>query len=92
MPTTKQVKSTVCASAAAATALSPRRPISARSLVIMAIWPSCVSAIGSASFTVSAISARQRLLPAGASPAAAIVPGMVMAGNIVRRAVREVTI
>ena len=86
MPTTNIVNSTVCASAAAATALSPRRPISARSLVIMAIWPSCVSAIGSASLTVSVNSSRQILLSAGAAPTACIAPGMVMARTIVGRA------
>ena len=38
--------------------LSPRRPINARSVVIMAIWPSCVSAIGHASLIVSIMSVR----------------------------------
>ena len=86
IPTTNTVNSTVCASAAAATALSPSRPISARSLVIMAIWPSCVSAIGSASLTVSVNSARQSAVPAGALASAAdMTPGMVMARTIIGR-------
>ena len=53
IPKVKVTKNTVCASAAAATASSPRRPISARSVVIIAICPSCVSAIGTASLSVS---------------------------------------
>jgi hypothetical protein len=36
--------------------------------------------------TVSVISARQIVLPAGAAPAAGIAPGIVMARTIVRRA------
>ena len=53
MPKVKLMKKTVCASAAAATATSPSRPINARSVVIIAICPSCVSAIGTASLSVS---------------------------------------
>ncbi len=53
MPKVKVMKNTELASAAAATAPSPRRPTSARSVVIIAICPSCVSAIGTASFSVS---------------------------------------
>ena len=59
--------STICASAAAATTSPPRRPTSARSVVIIATWPSCVSAIGRASRTVSVSSARQSAQPAGAA-------------------------
>ncbi len=55
----KAVNSTLCASAAAATALLPSRPISARSTVIMAICPSWVSASGPASLTVPISSSRQ---------------------------------
>ena len=43
MPKVKVTKNTVCASAAAATASSPSRPISARSVVMIAICPSWVS-------------------------------------------------
>ncbi len=53
MPKVKLTKNTVCASAAAAMASLPRRPIIAMSVVIIAIWPSCVSASGTASFSVS---------------------------------------
>ena len=56
MPKVKLTKSTVCASDAAATASAPRRPIMAMSVVIIAICPSWVSAIGTASFSVSASS------------------------------------
>ena len=71
MPTVKAANSTVCASAAAASAASPSRPISTRSVVIMAIWPSWVSAMGAASRTVSASSARQRPTRPGPSARAA---------------------
>ena len=54
IPKVKLMKNTVWASAAAATAASPSRPIRARSVVIIAICPSCVSAIGTASLSVSA--------------------------------------
>ncbi len=57
MPKVKLTKKTVCASDAAATASVPKRPISAMSVVIIAICPSCVSAIGTASFSVSPSSA-----------------------------------
>ena len=53
MPNVKLTKNTVEASAAAATAWSPSRPTSARSVVIIAICPSWVSAIGTASRDVS---------------------------------------
>ena len=56
MPKVKLTNSTVCASDAAATASAPRRPIMAMSVVIIAICPSWVSAIGTASFSVSASS------------------------------------
>ncbi len=71
MPTVKAANSTVCASAAAASAASPRRPISTRSVVIMTIWPSWVSAIGTARRTVWASSARQRPPSAGTVASAA---------------------
>ena len=68
MPSTNTAKNIVCASDAAAIAASPSRPISARSVVIIAIWPSCVSAIGIASRIVSISSARMgRLAGAGAA-------------------------
>ena len=54
IPKVKLTQNTVLASAAAATAASPSRPIKARSVVIIAICPSCVSAIGTASLSVSA--------------------------------------
>src|SRR5258707_12348701 len=80
MPNTKPRNRIRWASPTAATADSPSRPNSARSVVIMAIWPSWVSAIGQASFTVSAISFRQtKRSPCGAEGAAVIVPGTVMA-------------
>ncbi len=54
--------------------------MSARSVVIMAIWPSWVSAIGHASLIVSMISARQTARSDGvAGVAAAMVPGNVIA-------------
>ena len=53
IPKVKLTKNTVCASDAAATASPPRRPIKARSVVIIAICPSWVSAIGTASLSVS---------------------------------------
>jgi len=53
IPIVKLTKYTVPASAAAATASLPRCPIKARSVVIIAICPSCVSAIGRASLMVS---------------------------------------
>ena len=43
--------------AAAAKASPPRRPMKARSVVIIAIWPSCCAAIGVASRSVSMSSA-----------------------------------
>ena len=73
MPITKATNSKVCASATAATTCSPRRPSSARSLVIIAIWPSCVSAIGQLSLTVSATSVRQIEVFAGVMTAPALV-------------------
>ena len=45
---------------------SPSRPISARSVVIMTTWASCVSASGIASFSVSAISVPIKLRGASA--------------------------
>ena len=79
MPMVKAANSTVCASAAAASAASPRRPISARSVVIMTTWPSWISAIGNASRTVSTSSARQRLARVGIPGAAAMVSVAVIA-------------
>ena len=80
MPNTKPRNRIRCASPTDATAASPSRPISARSVVIIAIWPSWVSAIGQASLTVSAISVRQtKLSPCGAEVAAVMVPRWVMA-------------
>src|SRR5262245_34534229 len=72
MPSVKPTKRTVWASAAAATTLSPRRPSSIRSVVIMLIWPSWVSAIGAARRMVSRISARQMALAANAPAPAAV--------------------
>ena len=84
MPKVKLTKSTVCASDAAATASAPRRPIMARSVVIIAIWPSCVSAIGTASFSVSE-SSIARWRPGTAAGVAAAVRSIlsseVMAGD-----------
>ncbi len=57
IPMVKLMKYTVPASAAAATAALPSRPMKARSVVIIAIWLSCVSAIGTASRSVSLSSA-----------------------------------
>ena len=80
MPSTKPMNKMRCASPTAAIASDPSRPIKARSVVIIAIWPSWVSAIGHASLIVSAISTRKTVRPAGASgPAAAMVPGDAMA-------------
>ena len=56
MPNVKLTKKTVCASDAAAIASLPRRPMKAISVVIIAICPSCVSANGTASLSVSASS------------------------------------
>jgi hypothetical protein len=54
----------------------------ARSLVIIAIWPSCVSAIGKASLTVSLSSVRHAEIRAGVMAAPAMVcPGMVWQFN-----------
>ena len=80
MPRTNPTNRIRCARPTAAMACSPRRPINARSVVIMAIWPSCVSAIGHASLIVSIMSVRHgaRLGCAGA-PAATMVRGNVMA-------------
>ena len=75
MPTQNAANSTVCASAVAATTWSPRRPSSIKSVVIMAIWPSCVRAIGHDKRSVSMISARQRLSCAGCPMPAAISVG-----------------
>ena len=69
MPKVKVTKNTVCASAAAATASSPSRPINARSVVIIAICPSWVAAMGTASFSVS-VSSRARRPRVGAAPSA----------------------
>src|SRR5215475_2677124 len=77
MPSTKPQNRIRCVSATAATAPSPSRPINARSVVIMAIWPSCVSAIGQASLMVSRSSLRQ-MAGALASPLT-MVPGSDMA-------------
>ena len=57
MPAVKAMKYTVPASAAAASASPPSRPMKARSVVIIAIWPSCCAAIGVASRSVSISSA-----------------------------------
>ena len=54
MPKVKLTKKTVCASAAAAMASLPRRPIKAMSVVIIAICPSWVSAIGAITFASNA--------------------------------------
>ncbi len=70
MPKVKVMKNTELASAAAATAPSPSRPTSARSVVIIAICPSCVSAIGTASLSVS-VSSRVRRPPRVLAPAGA---------------------
>jgi hypothetical protein len=75
MPTVKAANSTVCASAVAATTWSPRRPSSIRSVVIMATWPSWVTAIGQARRIVSMISARQAVPGAGSSMPAAMCAG-----------------
>jgi hypothetical protein len=61
----------VLASAAAATASSPSRPIKARSVVIITICPSWVSAIGTASFSVSANSTARRPRGLAAAPCGA---------------------
>ena len=56
----------------------------------MAIWPSCESASGIASLTVSVSSVRQTLLSAGAcAPAAETARGIVMARNIVSATLME---
>src|SRR5262245_28125952 len=80
MPNTNPTNKMRCARPTAAMAPSPSRPMSARSVVIMAIWPSWVSAMGHASLTVSIISARQTPCPARAAAlATVIVPGSIMA-------------
>src|SRR5262245_3209098 len=80
MPNTNPTNKMSCARLTAAMAASPSRPMRTRSVVIMATWPSWVSAIGQASLTVSIVSARQTARTfVAADPAAVMVPGNVMA-------------
>ena len=72
IPKVKLTKNTVCASDAAATASLPRRPMKARSVVIIAICPSCVSARGAARRSVSE-SSSARWWPGASAPDGAIV-------------------
>ena len=57
------------ASVAAASEVAPSRPRNSTSVVLMAIWPSCVSASGSASASVARISAPRDAAGTGAAVA-----------------------
>jgi hypothetical protein len=83
MPSTNPRNKIRWASATPAIAPSPSLPIRARSVVIMAICPSWVRAIGQASLAVWAISMRQlAILVDGAALAAMMVPGVLAAAPL----------